>query len=110
MLYPVGLAPTNPGEDSCCCCWCCCGQPVEYCGAEGPVEEGETALIFGKRERALAVWSMNGLFESSAMDVSETVSVDVGSSGLRRMTELPDMAVRREEPMFGAGTGAGAVK
>lgn len=26
------------------------------------------ALIFGKRERALEVWSMNGLFVSSAMD------------------------------------------
>lgn len=47
---------------------------MEYCGAEGPVGVEETALIFGKRERALAVWSMNGLLESSAMDVSETVS------------------------------------
>lgn len=40
---------------------------MEYCGAEGAAGEEDTALRFGKRERALAVRSMNGLFESSAM-------------------------------------------
>ena len=71
----------------------------------------ETALIFGKRERALAVWSMNGLLESSAMDVSETVSDDEQRScRVERTAELPGEAVRCEEPMFGAGAGAGAVK
>jgi hypothetical protein len=42
---------------------------VEYCGAEGALggDDEDTELIFGKRERALEVWSMNGLFESSAM-------------------------------------------
>ena len=42
---------------------------MEYCGAEGAVGEEATELIFGKRERALEVWSMNGLFESSAIGV-----------------------------------------
>ena len=43
---------------------------MEYCRAEGAGgDEGEdTALMFGNREATLAVWSMNGLFEKSAMD------------------------------------------
>ena len=51
---------------------------MEYCGAEGPLGDEETALIFGKRERALAVWSMNGLLESSAMDGEQIVMNDEG--------------------------------
>ena len=73
-MNPVGFEPWYPEElyGGCCCCCCCgcCDQPVEYCRAEGAGgEEGEdTAFMFGNRAATLAVWSMNGLFEKSAMD------------------------------------------
>lgn len=62
--------------------------------------EEETALIFGKRERALAVWSMNGLLESSAMDGEQIVMNNGHCRVELALSELPEAADRYKEPDF----------